>query len=116
MGQWQSARWASGLDLAQNYSNNVGSSHGYGSKTWQWILDLYYPSHELFYCGTSCPATLNITGIISGGGQVASQSIISTGTLNSGVNATFESPSIELLPGFEGTAGSVLDAKYGTCQ
>jgi len=117
MGQWGSARWATGINLDQNYNGNFGPNHNHGKKTWEQILGHYYPSHELCYStGTTCLPILNIPGNILAGNYEASQSILATGTLDVGVNAMFGSPSIDLLPGFEGVKGSVLDAKFGTCQ
>lgn len=65
---------------------------------------------------TCCQSHLTITGTIPNGLQQASASITSTGIVNVGISATFESPAIDLLPGFEGKAGSVFDGKNGGCQ
>lgn len=65
---------------------------------------------------TCCQSQLTITGNIPNGLQQASVSITSTGIVNNGISATFESPAIDLLPGFDGKAGSVFDGKNGGCQ
>lgn len=65
MGQWQSARWATGLDLAHNYFANVGSPHGLGNKSWQWIVDHYYPSHSLFNCDNPVNNNLDCTNAVT---------------------------------------------------
>jgi hypothetical protein len=44
-----SARWATGLNLT-NSTCTFGSSHGYGTKTWQQILSFYYPNWTLTTC------------------------------------------------------------------
>ena len=81
-------------------------------------MDHYYPTHELCISDpvVVCPPILQITDLVTSGTFEASQAIIATSTINNGINAEFLSPSIELLPGFDGMTGSVLDAKFGTCQ
>lgn len=118
MGQWGSIRWASGINLNQTIGVNSGPNHNHGIKTWEEILVQYYPSHELCISdpGVVCPPILQITDPVASIDHRASQKIIATSTVSNGVNAEFLSPSIELLPGFEGVLGSVLDAKFGGCQ
>ncbi len=48
-----SARWATGLSVTSS-TCNWGSAHGNGTKTWQQILALYYPSWTVGPCGGGC--------------------------------------------------------------
>jgi hypothetical protein len=44
MCQWGSARWATGTRILTSAACSLGQAQGYGSKTWQEILQLYYPA------------------------------------------------------------------------
>lgn len=69
-----------------------------------------------------CPPTLDISGIAISGFQQAIQSIISTQTVNSGINVIYRAAdSITLLPanansGFNATDGSIFRAEIGGCN
>lgn len=53
MSQRGSARWSSG-NIINSCSNTIQSNaHGFGTKNWQQILQLYYPNLTLVNCGTT---------------------------------------------------------------
>lgn len=115
MSQFGSARWATGLAIGF-WCNNpyTGQPHGYNTKNWQQILDMYYPSHDLVDCnggipppsgGGNCQTNITtVTGTIPANTYQASNSIISAGTVSSGT-VNFKSPDIELKNGFTITGG-----------
>jgi hypothetical protein len=47
MCQWGSARWANGTKILPSSPCTPGVPHGFGTKTWQEILDHYYPDYQL---------------------------------------------------------------------
>ncbi|CAN5536635.1 hypothetical protein BH10BAC5_BH10BAC5_05560 [soil metagenome] len=86
--QWGSVRWATGTKVLVSSPCSLGVTHGYGTKTWQQILDHYYNvpgfSWTLNQAGTA--SILNITGTpnpINACGNANLQfSINSTGNLS----------------------------------
>lgn len=67
---------------------------------------------------TGNPPNLNLTGNATGGTQTASQTIVSTQVVNSGVNATYQAgQSVTLSPNFSASNGSTFLARIqGGCN
>ncbi|MGH1365416.1 MAG: T9SS type A sorting domain-containing protein [Calditrichia bacterium] len=88
MCQWGSARWANGTRLSTSSPCSPGPSGGLGTKTWQEILDHYYPPYTLVQGLQSSIQNVTATpNAVNAGG---------TFTLNYSVNA---SPSFQLMLG-----------------
>ncbi|GAB4407186.1 MAG: hypothetical protein OHK0039_09490 [Bacteroidia bacterium] len=69
MSQYGSARWASGLDLTGPCTPGTGTAHGQGTRDWQGILTLYYPTYALTNCGDADPGFTCDSAIVLACGQ-----------------------------------------------
>lgn len=110
MCQWGTARWASG------WTSSSGSSHGYGTKTWQGIVTHYYPDYSFVNCG--CASSLTLNGTLSGSTTItAGTAIYSTNVIPSGSNITMTAGNlVELNPGFDARNGALYEAYIGGCS
>lgn len=107
MSQRGSARWSSGRNINSCTNTIQSTNHGYGTKTWQQILALYYPTLSIVNCGTTTGGPPNDNCSQAIGLTSANNCNYTAGTVT---GATSSGISIPTCSGY--TSGTALDVWY----
>ncbi len=109
MCQWGTARWAAG------WTNGSGTTHSYGTKSWQDIVTHYYPDYIFQNCG--CAPNQTLSGTLSGSNViVAGLTINTTNVIPNGASADITAGTyVQMNPGFDAQTGAILDAYIQGC-